>query len=189
MQRAFDCGMRHVDHFWCAMSSISSLRQRLGVPMQASMAEYVLSNQEMSTEVIADGQHLSGELLEFAYRMIGPHRLLLVTDSNRGLDLPPGRYRFGSLDDGTWFDSDGKVGWATDGSLASSVQGMDHMIRTMKRSTSASLPEVIRMASLTPAERTGIANRTGSIEIGKQADLVVLSNRLHVKQVFVSGKH
>ncbi len=188
MQRAFDCGMRHVDHFWCAMSSIPSLRQRFGVPMQASMAEFVLANREMSTEVIADGQHLSSELLEFAYRMIGPHRLLLVTDSNRGLDLPPGRYRFGSLDDGTWFDSDGKVGWATDGSLASSVQGMDHMVRIMKRSTSASLPEVIRMASLTPAERTGIADRTGSIEVGKQADMVVLSNRLHVKQVFVSGK-
>ncbi len=67
MQDAFNAGMRHVDHFWCAMSSIPSLRQRFGVPMQASMAEYVLMNSEMSTEVIADGWHLSPELLEFAF--------------------------------------------------------------------------------------------------------------------------
>ena len=83
MQRAFDAGMRHVDHFWCAMSSVPSIRQRLQVPMQGSMAEFVLMNPEMSTEVIADGFHLAPELLEFAYRMKGANRLLLVTDSNR----------------------------------------------------------------------------------------------------------
>ncbi|MEZ6091358.1 MAG: amidohydrolase family protein [Pirellulaceae bacterium] len=75
MQAAFDKGMRHVDHFWCAMSSVSSLRQRFGVPMQASMSEFVLMNREMSTEVIADGKHLSNELLEFAFQMLTPQRL------------------------------------------------------------------------------------------------------------------
>ncbi len=59
MQRAFDAGMRHVDHFWCTMSSVPSIRQRLEVPMQGSMAEFVLMNPEMSTEVIADGCHLA----------------------------------------------------------------------------------------------------------------------------------
>jgi N-acetylglucosamine-6-phosphate deacetylase len=57
----------------------------------------------------------------------------------------------------------------------------------MKRDTSATLPEVIRMASLTPAELTGIARRTGSIEVGKQADLLLLSRDLRVKQVFIGG--
>jgi N-acetylglucosamine-6-phosphate deacetylase len=65
--------------------------------------------------------------------------------------------------------------------------GMDHMVRQMKRDTSANLPEVIRMASLTPAELTGIARRTGSIAVGKQADLLLLSRRLTVKQVFIGG--
>ena len=88
--------MRHVDHFWCAMSSVPSIRQRLNVPMQGSMAEFVLMNPEMSTEIIADGFHLAPELLEFAYRIKGPRRLPLVTDSNRALDLAPGKYRFGS---------------------------------------------------------------------------------------------
>ena len=114
MAAAFKCGMRHVDHFWCAMSHVSSVRQRLGVPMRGSMLEFVLGTPEMSTEVIADGCHLAPELLDFAYRMKGPRKLCLVTDSNRALDLPPGRYRFGPGQDGSWFDSDGKVGWERD---------------------------------------------------------------------------
>ena len=187
MQKAFDAGMRHVDHFWCAMSSVPSLRQRFGVPMQASMAEFVMMQPEMSTEVIADGFHLAPELLEFAYRMIGPARLCLVTDCNRALDLPSGKYRFGNDSDGSWFESDGKVGWAPNGSLASSIVGMDHMVRQMKKSTSASLPEVVRMASLTPAQRVGIADETGSISVGKRADLVVLDRRLQVEKVLVNG--
>ena len=188
MQRAFDAGMRHVDHFWCAMSSVPSMRQRFNVPMQGSMAEFVLMNPEMSTEIIADGFHLAPELLEFAYRMKGANRLLLVTDSNRALDLSPGRYRFGSVDDGSWFESDGQVGWAPNGSLASSIMGMDHMVRHMMKNTSATLPEVIRMASLTPAQRTGISKLRGSLEKAKRADVLILNSHLDVKRVFVGGK-
>ena len=188
MQLAFDAGMRHVDHFWCAMSSVPSMRQRFNVPMQGSMAEFVLMNSEMSTEVIADGCHLAPELLEFAYRMKGATRLCLVTDCNRALDMPPGEYLFGNAEEGTMFRSDGKVGWAPNGSLASSIVGMDHMVRHMKQNTSASLPDVIRMASLTPAERTEISHETGSLEVGKRADIVLLDSALKVVQTIAAGK-
>ena len=187
MQKAFDAGMRHVDHFWCAMSSVPSMRQRFNVPMQASMAEFVLMNSEMSTEVIADGCHLAPELLEFAYRMKGPERLCLVTDCNRALDMPPGEYNFGNSKDGTVFRSDGKVGWAPNGSLASSIVGMDHMVRHMKRSSSATLPDVIRMASLTPAQRVGIDKLTGSLDVGKRADILILDQDLAVQHVIAAG--
>ncbi len=187
MQAAFDAGMRHVDHFWCAMSSVPSIRQRCNVPMQGSMAEFVLMNAEMSTEVIADGWHLAPELLEFAFRMKGAERLCLVTDCNRGLDMPAGEYRFGNLADGTMFRSDGKVGWAPNGSLASSIVGMDHMVRHMMGHTSATLPQVIRMASLTPAQRTGIAQEVGSLEVGKRADIIVMDKELNVVNVLVNG--
>ncbi len=187
MQAAFKAGMRHVDHFWCAMSSVSSLRSRFGTPMQAGMEQFVLSNAEVSTEVIADGMHLSPELLDFAFRMKGVQRLCLVTDANRAMDMPPGRYRFGPEDDGDFFESDGQVGFIPDHGLASSVVGLDHMVRTMKKNTSASLPDAVRMASLTPAERVGIAKKCGSLETGKQADVLVLNRRLDVKQTFISG--
>jgi len=188
MAAAFKAGMRHVDHFWCAMSNVASVRSRLGVPMRGSMLEFVLGTAEMSTEVIADGCHLAPELLDFAFRLKGPRKLCLVTDANRALDLPPGNYRFGAKEDGSWFESDGRVGWSSGrGSLASSIVGMDHMVRQMKRDTSANLPEVIRMASLTPAELTGIAKHTGSLEAGKNADVVLLSRKLEVRRVFIGG--
>lgn len=187
MARAFKAGMRHVDHFWCAMSSVPSLRSRFGTPMQASMEQFVLAMAEMSTEVIADGKHLAPELLEFAFRMKGAARLCLVTDSNRALDMPPGRYRFGPGDDGEFFESDGTVGFVPGQGLASSVVGMDHMMRHMHGSTSATLPEAVRMASLTPAERTGIGRICGSLERGKRADILVLSRKLEVWRTFISG--
>lgn len=188
MAAAHANGMRHVDHFWCAMSNVSSVRARLGVPMRGSMLEFVLGHADMSTEIIADGCHLAPELLDFAYRIKGPDRLCLVTDSNRAMDLPAGRYRFGPKRSGSWFHSDGRVGWAEDGALASSVQGMDHMVRHMAANSSASLPEVIRMASLTPARLGGIARDCGSIEIGKRADLLLLTPKLHIHQVHLAGR-
>jgi N-acetylglucosamine-6-phosphate deacetylase len=188
MAAAFKAGMRHVDHFWCAMSNVASVRSRLGVPMRGSMLEYVLGTADMSTEVIADGCHLAPELLDFAFRLKGPRKLCLVTDANRALDLPLGNYRFGAAEDGSWFESDGRVGWSPGRtSLASSIVGMDHMVRQMKRDTSATLPEVLRMASLTPAELTGIAKHTGSLEAGKNADVVLLNRKLDVRRVFIGG--
>ena len=96
------------------------------------MEQFVLAHPEMSTEVIADGEHLSKELLQFAYQMKGAARLCLVTDSNRALDMPPGRYWFGPNETGSWFDSDGRVGFVPGKGLASAVVGMDHMIRVMR---------------------------------------------------------
>jgi N-acetylglucosamine-6-phosphate deacetylase len=188
MQRAYDAGMRHVDHFWCAMSSVPSIRARLGTPSQGSMEQFVLARPEMSTEVIADGCHLAPELLAFAYAMKGARRLLLVTDANRALDRPPGRYRFGPQEDGEWFESDGRVGFVPGGGLASAVVGMDTMVRNMHRLAGVEIVDAVRMGSLTPAERTGIDGETGSLAPGKRADLLVLGRELTVRQVFAGGK-
>ena len=187
MERAYSAGMRHVDHFWCAMSSVPSIRQRLGNPMQGSMEQFVLMHREMSTEVIADGIHLAPELLEFAFRMKGADRLCLCTDANRALGMPPGDYRFGPSDTGAVITSDGKVGFQSGGGLASSVVGMDTMVRNMKNQTSATVADAVRMGSLTPAERTGIATEVGSLEAGKRADVLVLSPEMKVQRVFVGG--
>ena len=85
------------------------------------------------------------------------------------------------------FAHDGKVGRAPGGSLASSAMGLDHMVRVMKAHTSAPLCDVIRMASLTPAERTGLAAEVGSLAPGKRADVLLLSPTLRVKQVWLDG--
>jgi N-acetylglucosamine-6-phosphate deacetylase len=104
------------------------------------------------------------------------------------MDMPPGAYRFGPEETGSWFESDGKVGFVRNQGLASAVVGMDTMVRNMAASTSATLPQVVRMASLTPAERAGFSNELGSLEVGKWADVLVLDADLRVQRVFIGGE-
>lgn len=188
MEAAFHVGLRHVDHFYCAMSSVPGMRERFGVPMQASMAEFVLGTEQMTTEVIADGCHLAPELLRFVVRMLGTDRTALVTDSNRALDMPPGEYVFGPQQSGVTIVSDGNVGWTADRSaLASSVRGMDFMVRHMSQVIGLDLPAAIRMASLTPARILGLGDLIGSIAVGKRADLLLLDQDLRVAGVWCRG--
>ena len=187
MAAAHKLGMSHVDHFWCAMSSVPSVRARLGSPMQGSMAEFVLANSTMSTEVIADGFHLAPELLQFAWQIKGSKMLALVSDTSRALDMPPGQYTFGDPKEEVWIESTGKVGLNPTGGLASSVVALDHCVRHMAKATKIPLHEIVRMATLTPAERTGIADTRGSLEKGKRSDVLVLNNKMNVERVFYCG--
>jgi len=60
-------------------------------------------------------------------------------------------------------------------------------VRQMRHATNAPLEDVVRMATLTPAERTGIARSRGSIAVGKRADLLILDKAVRVRQVFLDG--
>jgi len=189
MADAHALGVRHVDHFYCAMSSVSSLRERCGTPMQASMLEFVLDHDDMTTEVIADGRHLSPELLRFVVKWKGAGRTALVTDCSRALDQPPGLYTFGPLDGGEPFYCDGGVGLLPDSeALASSVRGMDFMVRHVYQRVGTDLVTAVRMASLTPAEILGLQQDFGSLEPGKRADIVVFNPRIEIQRVFVAGE-
>ncbi len=188
MEAALGWGVRHVDHLFCAMSDRARLRQSQTYPMRGGVMEATLYFDELTTEVIADGKHLQRELLLLAYRVKGPDRLALVTDCNRALDMPDGEYIFGPLDGGEPILRQDGVGVMLDGkALASGVVGMDECVRTFHRLTGVSLPEVVRMASLTPARIAGRDADLGSIEPGKLADLVVLDRGLNVRQVHVAG--
>jgi N-acetylglucosamine-6-phosphate deacetylase len=189
MEEAIRWGVRHVDHLYCAMSDRARLRQTQTYPMRGGLLEATLYFDELTTEIIADGKHLAPELLRLAFKVKGPDRLALVTDCNRALDMPDGVYLFGPSDGGEPILRRDGVGVMPDGlSLASGVMGMDHMVRTMLAQTPATLPEVVRMASLTPARIAGVAAERGSIEVGKLADLVVLDRELNVLQVYVRGR-
>lgn len=62
------------------------------------------------------------------------------------------------------------------------------LVRTFRRLTGAPLEDVVRMASLTPAELMGIGGRTGSIRVGKAADLLVFDEDIHIHHVVVGGR-
>lgn len=189
MEAAVGWGVRHVDHLFCAMSDRARLRQTQTYPMRGGVMEATLYFDELTTEVIADGKHLQRELLLLAYKIKGPDRLALVTDCNRALDMPDGSYIFGPCDGGeTILRRDG-VGIMPDGSaLASGVVGMDECVRVFHRLTGVPLVDVIRMASLTPARIAGWEKEIGSIAVGKRADLLVLDDELHVRQVYLDGE-
>ena len=188
MESAHALGVRHVDHFFCAMSNYVSTRSRVGTPMQGGMLEYTLASDDMTTELIADGRHLSPQLLGFTLRMMGVDRVALVSDSSRAMDMPPGEYWFGPTDGGERFYSDGQVGLTTDKSgLASSVRGVDFMVGQMVNTAKAPIETAIRMATLTPAKILGVDQEIGSIAVGKRADLLILDQTLNVRRVFVDG--
>jgi len=189
MEEAIDWGVRHVDHLFCAMSDRARLRQSQTYPMRGGVMEATLYFDALTTEVIADGKHLARELLLLAYKTKGPDRLALVTDANRALDMPDGPYIFGPKDGGEPILRRDGVGLMSDGqALASGVTGLDHAVRTFYRQTGAPLPEVVRMASLTPARIAGADKVIGSIAAGKYADLLVFDRALELQQVYVGGR-
>ena len=189
VEAAVEWGVRHVDHLFCAMSDRARLRQTQTFPMRAGVLEATLHFDELTTEVIADGKHLSPELLRFAYKCKGPDRLALVTDSMRAVDMPDGEYWFGPAGTGERVRTLDGVGVTVEGTaLASGAMGMDHCVRTMHRHAKVPLAEVVRMASLTPARILGVDGQIGSLEAGKRADLVLLDADLSVRQVYVSGE-
>jgi N-acetylglucosamine-6-phosphate deacetylase len=188
MAQAVEWGVRHIDHLFCAMSDKTRLRQFQMYPMQGGVLEATLFFDELTTEVIADGKHLSHDLLKLALKIKGPDRLALVTDCSRALDMPDGEYLIGPLDGGEPIIKRDGVGMMPDmRALGSSVEGMDHMIRTFLALTGRPLHEVIRMATLTPARIAGWDREIGSLEAGKRADIVLLSRDLQVQRVFRDG--
>jgi N-acetylglucosamine-6-phosphate deacetylase len=189
VEAAVGWGVRHIDHLFCAMSDRARLRQKKAFPMRGGVMEATLYFDELTTEVIADGQHLAPSLLRLAYKIKGPDRLALVSDAMRALDMPDGEYVFGPKEGGDLIRRQGNVGVTMDGkALASGVLGMDDAVRIFLQSTWAPLPEVIRMATLTPARILGVERELGSIEVGKWGDLLVTDRDLNIREVYVAGE-
>ena len=182
-------GVRHVDHLFCAMSDRARLRLVQAWPMRGGLFEATLCLDELSTEVIADGCHLSPELLRLAWKIKGPDQLALVTDAMRGMDLPPGDQIFGPKDGGVAVVSNGRVGLMPDGkALASAIQGMDEGVRQLIAATGEPAWRILRCASLVPARIAGLDREIGSIEVGKRADIVCLDESFRPTRVWIGGK-
>ncbi len=187
MEEAVRWGVRHIDHLFCAMSDRARLRQTQTYPMRAGVMEATLFFDELTTEIICDGKHLAPSLMRLAYKIKGPDRLAIVSDSMRGMDMPDGQYVFGPPDsDAIVWKRDG-VGITPDGkALASSVTPISHGLRTL---VAAGIPftDAVRMATLTPACIAGVEDQVGSIEPGKFADLVWMDKDLAIRGVWVGG--
>lgn len=150
----------------------------------------VLNDDSVFAELIADGLHVHPAVMRLLYRLKGAARLILVTDCMRARGCGDGEYSLGDL---VVSVRDNEARLRTDigdapGSLAGSLLTMDTAVRTMVRDVGVSLREAVRMASQTPAAAIGLQETKGSLEKGKDADVVVLDEALNVQTTVVGGR-
>ena len=177
----FNHGMRHVTHTFNGMSSA----RRRGIYREAGLLEFALSEPEIMCELIADGHHVSTTLMKMLYRAKGPSGICLVTDATAGAGLAEGaRFSLSGLD---CVVSDGVCLLADRSALAGSAARMIDLVRVVVNKVGIPLHEAVAMASANPARALG-AKGKGRIEAGADADFVVLSPDLEVRQTFVAGE-
>jgi N-acetylglucosamine-6-phosphate deacetylase len=184
--RAVDLGMTTVTHLYCAMSSI----RKDGPWRTAGMLEAALLDDRVAAEVIADLRHSPKELLLLAFKAKAPDRVFFVTDAMRGAGMPDGTYTFGSRR-GTPAVVEGGVSRNLQNTgFASSTVRMIDLVRNGAEALGLGLEGAVRRASLVPAAVAGVSSRKGTIEPGKDADLVLLETEpeLEVKMTIVGGE-
>lgn len=184
--RSVDLGMTAVTHLFCAMSSI----RKDGPWRTAGMLEAALLDDRIAAEVIADLRHAPKELVLLAFKSKPPDRVFFVTDAMRGAGMPDGTYTFGSRR-GTPAVVEGGISrnLANTGFASSTVRMID-LVRNGAGALGLGLEGAVRRASLVPAAVAGVASRKGSIEPGKDADIVLLETEpeLEVKMTIVGGE-
>ena len=144
----------------------------------------LLEDERVTVELINDGVHVHPAMLRLAWAAAGPDRVALVTDAMAAAGLGDGEYTLGSM---AVRVTDGVARIVEGGAIAGSTLTMDTAFRRTVQKVGLGLPEAARAASLTPARVLGLDDRIGSIDVGKDADLVVLSADLAVEGVMRRG--
>ena len=185
VMRAYENGMAALTHFYSAMTGV----KRVNAYRTAGAVEAGYLLDDLYVEVIADGRHLPGELLQLIYKVKGADRICLVTDSMRAAGMPDGESVLGSRKDGlNVIVEDGVAKLCDRSAFAGSVATADRLVRTMYRMTDAPLYEVVKMMTLTPARLMKMDTETGSIAAGKMADLVVFDEEIRIGKVMTRGE-
>lgn len=182
--KAVEWGATHVTHVYCAMSTVI----KNGPKRIAGVVESALLLDDLTTEVIADGKHLPAELIKLVIKAKGVDKVCVVTDAMRGAGMPPGVYTFGPKDGQPAIVQDGMAIMPDRTGYASSVVRMNDLIRTMVNSVGLSISEAVKMASYVPAKIIHMEDRMGSIEIGKDADVVIMDDQFNVLSTIVNGE-
>ena len=185
MLKAVDHGVDLLTHFYSAMSTIT----RKGGFRVLGVIESGYLIDELKVEIIADGIHLPPELLRLIYKCKDADSICATTDSMRAAGLPEGPSILGPLVGGTdVIVEDGIAKMPDKTSFAGSVCTTDRMVRTLMEHVGLSLPKAVKASSLLPARFMGLDSTTGSIEVGKQADLIIFDEHISIHNVFVSGQ-
>lgn len=168
--RAMKLGAHHVTHLYNAMQPFGHRAPGL---IGAAM-----DDPECMVELICDGYHIHPSAIRAAFRMFGPERVILISDSMRATGMENGTYELG----GQEVTVKDRKAVLKDGTLAGSAT---NLYGCMCKAVEFGIPleQAIMAATANPARSIGIFDRVGSIRIGKQADLLLVSENLELKRV------
>lgn len=183
IRAAVDKGARIATHLFDAMGCwMGNESWKITGTIQDTAAVGCLICPELIYEIIPDskGVHVKQANIQLTYQLAGPDRIAIITDcTNCEYDpasYPPDHFR-STID----------INYNQMQELSGSRLTMDLAFRNFKTHTGAPITELFRMASTTPARAIGVDHLVGSIEVGKQADLVFLDQNLYLQRVIFRG--
>ncbi len=173
-QAAVNAGAHRATHVFNAMRPLSH--------RETGILGTALTDDRVCCELIADFVHLDPPAVRLVYRAKGAQNITLISDAGAQSGLPDGDYEVGGrirhVRDGLCLTDEGVIC----GSCFSMLKGAQNL-----RSLGIPLEEIAVMASLNPAKALGVEKRVGSIEIGKEADLIVCDDKFNLRAVFIDG--
>lgn len=174
---AYEAGFTHVSQLYNAMPGF----HKRGEYKYEGTVESVFLMDDMSVEVTADGKHLPGTILRLVYKLKGVDMMSLVTNA-----LKYAGYDGEVEPDSDFIIEDGVCKLKDHSSLAGSIATMDRSVRVAVES-GIPFEDAVRMASATPAKVMGCYDRVGSLEEGKDADVVLMNKDYGVTGVWSAG--
>lgn len=182
-QKGIDNGFSHVTHFYNAVTTY----RKEGQKVLAGVVEAAYLNDNVSVELICDGRHIPRDILRLALMIKGADKVMGITDGMRiaGTDMQSGK--LGSLKNGTDVIVDDNVAKLPDmSSYAGSIATMDRCLRVLVKDYGIDIVTASKMLSSTPSKLLGLDNK-GSIEIGKDANLVIVDSNFNVSNTIING--
>ncbi len=179
VKAAYEAGFTHVTHFYNAMPGFHNKREY----KYEGTVESVYLIDDMTIECVADGIHVPPTILRMAYKIKGVERMALITDA----------LAVAASDSTTAFDprvviEDGVCKLSDRSALAGSIATMDRLIRVAVKQAEIPLEDACRMVSETPARIMNVLDRKGTLQHGKDADILILDDKLDVRCVWQMGK-
>ena len=185
VREAYEHGFTHVTHLYSCTSAV----HKRNAYKYAGVVESAFLIDDMTVEVIADGIHLPPCLLQLVYKIKGPSRTALVTDSMRAAGMPEGESILGSLKDGQKVIVEGGVAKLMDRTaLAGSAATADRLVRTVVKQAGIPLIDAVTMMTITPAAIIGADEKKGSLDKGKDADIIIFDDDINIKMTIIKGK-
>lgn len=145
----------------------------------------VLEDDNLYCEIICDGRHLHPGTVRLIIKTKGLDRVVAITDSIMAAGLPDGDYKLG-VNDVVVVDGDAKL--KSDGTRAGSTLTTGKALLNLLEFTGKPLEDILPLLTENPAKLIGVYDRIGSIEEGKEADIVVLDKDCQVIRTYSKGK-